>query len=91
MAEVMQAQWLPLCELKLLVECRGLYERKRVYSEGFVKNAVVTPSVDFHRLEEVFVLTSSSLSAPQKPELEPKLVPQTQRDQVEGAKGAVKQ
>ena len=54
-------------------------------SEGFVKNAVVT------RLEEVFVLTSSSLSAPQKPELEPKLVPQTQRDQVEGAKGAVKQ
>ena len=60
-------------------------------SEGFVKNAVVTPSVDFHRLEEVFVLTSSSLSAPQKPELEPKLVPQTQRDQVEGAKGAVKQ
>lgn len=30
MAEVMQAQWLSLCELKLLVECRGLYERKRV-------------------------------------------------------------
>ena len=60
-------------------------------TEGFVKNAVVTPSVDFHRIEEVFVLTSSSLSAPQKPELEPKLVPQTQRDQVEGVKGVVKQ
>lgn len=59
-------------------------------AEGFVKNAVITPSVDFYRLEEVFVLTSSSLSAPQKPGLEPKLVPQTQRDQVEGAKGAVK-
>ena len=59
-------------------------------TEGFVKNAVITPSVDFYRLEEVFVLTSSSVSAPQKPGLEPKLVPQTQRDQVEGAKGAVK-
>ena len=56
----------------------------------FVKNAVITPSVDFYRLEEVFVLTSSSVSAPPKPGLEPKLVPQTQRDQVEGAKGAVK-
>ena len=60
-------------------------------TEGFVKNAVITPSVDFYRLEEVFVLTSSSVSAPPKPGLEPKLVPQTQRDQVEGAKGAVKQ
>ena len=59
-------------------------------TEGFVKNAVITPSVDFYRLEEVFVLTSSSVSAPPKPGLEPKLVPQTQRDQVEGAKGAVK-
>ena len=59
-------------------------------TEGFVKNAVITPSVDFYRLEEVFVLISSSVSAPQKPGLEPKLVPQTQRDQVEGAKGAVK-
>lgn len=59
-------------------------------SEGFVKNAAVTPSVDFHRLEDVFVITSSSVSEPPKPGLEPKLVPQTQRDQVEGAKGAVK-
>ena len=25
-------------------------------TEGFVKNAVITPSVDFYRLEEVFVL-----------------------------------
>ena len=60
-------------------------------TEGFVKKCGSYTSVDFHRIEEVFVLTSSSLSAPQKPELEPKLVPQTQRDQVEGVKGAVKQ
>ena len=59
-------------------------------SEGFVKNAVISPSVDFHRLEEVFIITSSSVSAPTKPGLETKLVPQTQRDQVEGGKGAIK-
>ena len=59
-------------------------------SEGFVKNAVINPSVDFYRLEEVFIIISSSVSAPIKPGLETKLVPQTQRDQVEGAKGAIK-
>ena len=67
-----------------------MYSPSKMIRKGFVKNAVITPSVDFYRLEEVFVLTSSSVSAPQKPGLEPKLVPQTQRDQVEGAKGAVK-
>ena len=54
-----------------------VYKRQNVQSiendtEGFVKNAVITPSVDFYRLEEVFVLTSSSVSAPPKPGLEPK-------------------
>ena len=58
-------------------------------TEGFVKNATIQPTVDFHRLEEVFIITSSTVQAPDKAQLEPKLVPQTQRDQVQGAKGAV--
>lgn len=58
-------------------------------SEGFVKNAAIKPTVDFNRLEEVFVITASTVTSPDKAELEPKLVPQTQRDQVQGAKGAV--
>lgn len=58
-------------------------------SEGFVKNAVVKPTVDFHRLEEVFVIISSTVASPDTVDLEPKLVPQTQRDQVQGARGAV--
>lgn len=58
-------------------------------SEGFVKNAVVKPTVDFHRLEEVFIITSSTVASPDTVELEPKLVPQTQRDQIQGARGVV--
>ena len=58
-------------------------------TEGFVKNAIIQPTVDFHRLEEVFIITSSTVQTPDKAQLEPKLVPQTQRDQVQGAKGAV--
>ena len=58
-------------------------------TEGFVKNATIQPTVDFHRLEEVFIITSSTVQTPDKAQLEPKLVPQTQRDQVQGAKGAV--
>lgn len=59
-------------------------------SEGFVKNAIVDTSVNFRSLEEVFVIlrsteNASSAVAPVK------LVPQTQRDQVEGVKGAMKQ
>lgn len=59
--------------------------------EGFVKNASVMPAVNFHRLEEVFVITTSAVGADVKPNLEPKLMPQTQRDQVQGVKGAGKQ
>lgn len=58
-------------------------------SEGFVKNATIKPTVDFHRLEEVFIITSSTVQSPEKAPLEPRLVPQTQRDQVQGVKGAV--
>lgn len=57
--------------------------------EGFVKNATIKPTVDFHRLEEVFIITSSTVQSPEKAPLEPRLVPQTQRDQVQGVKGAV--
>lgn len=60
-------------------------------TEGFVKNATIQPTVDFHRLEEVFIITASTVQTPDKAQLEPKLVPQTQRDQVQGAKGAVNQ
>lgn len=60
-------------------------------AEGFVKNAVIQPAVNFHRIEEVFVVMAARVSSPLKPTLEPKLVPQTQRDQVEGVKGAVTQ
>ena len=60
-------------------------------TEGFVKNAAIQPSVDFNRLEEVFIITASTVQTPDKAKLEPKLVPQTQRDQVQGAKGAVNQ
>ena len=60
-------------------------------TEGFVKNATIQPTVDFHRLEEVFIITASTVQTPEKAQLEPKLVPQTQRDQVQGAKGAVNQ
>ncbi len=57
--------------------------------EGFVKNVVVQPSANFNTIEEVFVIRASYEGAPDKPVLEPKLVPQTQRDQVEGVKGAI--
>lgn len=59
--------------------------------EGFVKHAVLKPSVDFNNLEEVLVITQSYEAKPEARRLDPKLVPQTQRDQVEGAKGAVKE
>lgn len=55
----------------------------------FVKYAVIRPSVDFSKLEEVFVIThSTDNSSYEKPDVSPKLVPQTQRDKVEGVKGA---
>lgn len=59
--------------------------------EGFVKHAIIDPTVDFQSLEEVFVIVSSSIAQPETPKLEPKLIPRTQRDQVEGAKGTVQQ
>lgn len=57
-------------------------------SEGFVKNAVVQLSADLTNIEEVFVILRSREGELDKPSLTPKLVPQTQRDQVEGVKGA---
>ncbi|MCF0155227.1 MAG: rod shape-determining protein MreC [Veillonella sp.] len=59
--------------------------------EGFVKNATVETTVNFRKVEEVFVILRSTAGQLDKPKVEPKLVPQTQRDQVEGAKGAVNQ
>lgn len=60
-------------------------------SEGFVKNAVVQLSADLRNVEEVFVIMRSREGELDKPSLTPKLVPQTQRDQVEGVKGATQQ
>lgn len=55
----------------------------------FVKYAVIRPSVDFSKLEEVFViLKSADTGSYDKPGVAPKLVPQTNRDKVEGVKGA---
>ena len=55
----------------------------------FVKYAVIRSGVDFSKLEEVFVIThSTDNSSYEKPDVSPKLVPQTQRDKVEGVKGA---
>ena len=55
----------------------------------FVKYAVIRPGVDFSKLEEVFVITKSNdTSSFDKPDVAPKLVPQTNRDKVEGIKGA---
>ena len=55
----------------------------------FVKYAVIRPGVDFSKLEEVFVITSSAdHSSYEKPDVSPKLVPQTKRDKIEGVKGA---
>ncbi|KMO87856.1 rod shape-determining protein MreC [Megasphaera cerevisiae DSM 20462] len=55
----------------------------------FVKYAVIRPSVDFSKIEEVFViLKSADTGSYDKPGVAPKLVPQTNRDKVEGIKGA---
>ena len=55
----------------------------------FVKYAVIRPGVDFSKLEEVFVIAhSTDTTSYEKPDVSPKLVPQTQRDKVEGVKGA---
>lgn len=55
----------------------------------FVKYAVIRPGVDFSKLEEVFVIIhSTDTTSYEKPDVSPKLVPQTQRDKVEGVKGA---
>ena len=72
---------------------KGLYIGKIVSihqsDNDFVKYAVIRPGVEFDKLEEVFVILSSSdNSSYEKPGVEPKLVPQTQRDKVEGIKGA---
>lgn len=55
----------------------------------FVKYAVIRPFVDFSKLEEVMViLKSADTGSYEKPGVTPKLVPQTNRDKVEGIKGA---
>ena len=73
---------------------KGLYVGKivSVHSDDsdFVKYAVIQPGVDFSKLEEVFVITGTTGNGDyDKPGVAPKLVPQTQRDKVEGVKGAV--
>ena len=72
---------------------KGLYVGKivSVHSDDsdFVKYAVIQPGVDFSKLEEVFVITGTTGNGGyDKPGVAPKLVPQTQRDKVEGVKGA---
>ena len=55
----------------------------------FVKYAVIRPAVDFSKLEEVFVVAAAVPTEPYStPDVQPKLVPQTNRDKVEGVKGA---
>lgn len=55
----------------------------------FVKYAVIRPTVDFSKLEEVFVVAAAVPTEPYStPDVQPKLVPQTNRDKVEGVKGA---
>lgn len=55
----------------------------------FVKYAVIRPYVDFSKLEEVFVVMhAADTGSYDKPDVAPKLVPQTNRDKVEGVKGA---
>ena len=71
---------------------KGLYIGKitsiHMDDSGFVKYAVIAPGVDFSKLEEVFVITGTSAGTSyEKPDVAPKLVPQTQRDKVEGIKG----
>lgn len=58
-------------------------------SEGYVNQAQVQPAVNFYKLEEVFVITGSSVPAPIWEKRKIKLIPSTKRDQVEGVKGAV--
>ncbi len=60
-------------------------------AEGFVKNATIEPAANFRNIEEVFVIIGSQEAAPAAPVQDPKLVPQTHRDQVEGIKGASNQ
>ncbi|WP_277293115.1 rod shape-determining protein MreC [Veillonella montpellierensis] len=69
----------------------GHIKKLEIDSEGFVKNAIVDANVNVRNIEEVFVIIRSSVTAPNSPKEPLKLVPQTQRDQLEGVKGAVKQ
>ena len=57
--------------------------------EGFVKNASVETTVDFRKVEDVFVIRSAVGGMATNSSTDVKLVPQTQRDQVEGARGAI--
>ena len=65
-------------------------EKIEANQEGYVNQIVVKPSVDFYTLEEVFVITESTESAPVWSKEDLKLIPTTKRDQLEGAKGAVR-
>ncbi len=68
----------------------GHVEKIEANQEGYVNQIVVKPSVDFYTLEEVFVITESTESAPVWSKEDLKLIPTTKRDQLEGAKGAVR-
>lgn len=61
---------------------------KAVYEDenNFMKAAVVTPAVDFSRLEEVMVLIHADAEIPNFPE-RAVLVPQSKRDQLLGVQG----
>lgn len=59
--------------------------------EGFVKHANVQLAADVNNVEEVFVIRYSREGAPDSSNLSPRLIPYTQRDQVQGVKGANKQ
>ncbi len=67
----------------------GYVESIEGNQEGYVNRVVVKPAVDFYTLEEVFVITESTVSAPVWSKEDLKLIPTTKRDQLEGAKGAV--
>ena len=41
--------------------------------EGFVKHAIIEPTVDFQSLEEVFVITKSFTARPETPKIRAKI------------------
>lgn len=67
----------------------GYVGKVETNSEGYVNYVNVQPAVDFYRLEEVFVLVGNSVPSPIWVKKKIKLIPTTNRDQVQGVKGAI--